>query len=358
MPPTNNPVIIPHYAVLGEVAGRGFVRSTLPSVSPVLVALGATSVLVPTPTELDREHARQAISRIPKPYRDRVRLIDTHGTTLKRVIAYVRPLREAAAEWPEDAFAGIAEHALYLTALGARYGAAIANTRLETLNDFLPILRPRYYKDLARFRLAEIGSISTRYQPFELSAPRVGAQLSAPGVSAAVEDFLDSAEFADLAYKYGRLGYLRRPGTALRRIRSAVTTTLTRPAFRTSLKVGAGAAQLATVTAPAAGPATALEAIAGVLDRGRQYSPPILRLDPMSEYLAALQTLHAVSPRARFQNGCVVALTYSSGITQGVQWLAKGEERNLNFDARKWRVATERELVSARRALPNLAASE
>src|SRR5438105_5076983 len=152
----NFPVILEHSDASAELRGKRIRIPTISATAVILASRGASRLLVPCPSDYERERTEEGIAMLPNERRRCVELINKNGETLANVRDYLSPLVSQASEWPEDAFVSFAEGFLYQMALGAKHRSGILATSVEVLRGFVPIIRSERFHGEGRFRLAEV----------------------------------------------------------------------------------------------------------------------------------------------------------------------------------------------------------
>jgi hypothetical protein len=325
------PVIFEHVDACGVLRGEKVRVPAIAAAAVILVCRGADRILVPTPSSYEEERTEEGIERLPKERRSLVRIVDKRGEVLQRVRSYLEPLVAQAKKWPEDAFVGFAESFLYQVALGTDFTAGIVSHAVETVRGFIPMLDPQFCRGKARFRLAEIVSLICSYEP-DLTDHGAYRLDLVPKTETAPQiwKLIESAEFGAIVAAPGRIGYLKRPMVALRRLRKATRDFIGRPETAKLLR-------LATTTADFAGAKTVVESSKGIVELlgtsdSRPFCPPFMDLGPaqMGLYRVALADAF---PGAVPPERTIFVFEHPLGGRVSHSWLNVGEELKLEHEA-------------------------
>jgi hypothetical protein len=325
------PLVVEHELAVGVLGDREVEVPTLATTGTLLVARGADHLIVPAPSARELEHVKAGLAQLPAERRGLVSVVDENAATLKRIRAYLAPLREQAQEWPEDAFVSFAEGFLYQLALASRHRAGIADDSVSVVRGFIPIIDHRVFSGEGRFRLAELVALICSYEPAAPEHLVWTTELARPGASRQVWEIFESAEFQAVVAASGRIGLVRHPKVALRRIGALLRAVIAHPAAKALLRMGATSADLAGV--PKA--SKALEgflATAGARPSSSEYWPPFISLGPaqVGVYQAALIESE---PQATPPPGAIMVFRSTRGGKEGLSWLNEGEEHKLEREA-------------------------
>lgn len=314
-----------HVLAIGDLQRRPIRVSTLNSSALLMTCLGADRILIPTPGSQEKAWLQQGLSSLPPLRRKVVRAVDLNGRILARVREFLQPLRREASKWPEDAFIDFSETTLYGLALGCRYGASITGIGLEIMWDFLPIIDPHQWTGEAKYRLAELALLFTRYEPFAINRPGISGRVSEPGVRRLIWDVLGSSEFGEVTKRFGRLGYLRHPRAGIGRVAKAVMDLVSTREFKSILAVASAASELASLPVSL----SVIERIAGNLEKGRGFSPPVIELSSRLHFDISQASLTAYNPKAVAPKDSLFVLEHMRAGAVGHSWLNLGEETKL-----------------------------
>jgi hypothetical protein len=346
------PVVIQHREALALKAGRPVSTSMLPFVSVLLVARGADQIVIPAPDAMEREHAEGGIRKLPPERRDFVTLCDTNGEDLARVKDYLE-LKRQARKWPEDAFVGFAEGFLYEAVVATRNRAGVLSNSASVVRGFVPIIDAREFSGEARFRLAELCRLICSYEPAAVQHGMYGVDTCREAVTTAW-DILKMAEFRALVAASGRIGYLKHPIVALRRLSEKFRDLMRQPAVKPLIR-------LVSTAADAAGAAGLGEAAAEALGLAAHAGRGAFHLPFISPGPAELPLYRAALreglPGAVPPEGTIMVFEQSRGGRAIHSWLNVGEEDKLEREARSGlshRIELHRESM---RALDRIAGS-
>jgi hypothetical protein len=175
---------------------------------------------------------------------------------------------------------------LYEVVVATSKRAGILSNSASVVREFVPIVDPREFNGEARFRLAELCRVICSYEPAVIEHGMwVADTRRVSGASA--WDILRMAEYAALVTASGRIGYLKHPLVALRRLREKLHDLIRNPAVKPLIKLASTAADAAggAGLAGATGEALGLAAEA----RNGQFRP-FISLGPaeLSLYRAAI----------------------------------------------------------------------
>jgi len=249
---------------------------------------------------------------------------------LARVRDYLRPLEHQAQKWPEDAFVMFAEDFLYEVLLATRQGAGILSDSASTLRGFVAIVDPTQFTDEARFRLAEICRLVCSYEPAVIDHGQyiIDARRD---TGASAWEILETAEFRALVAASGRVGFLKHPLLALRRLRDKLRDIIRKPSAKSLIKLASTAVDAAGTggLAGAAGEVLGLAADSP----GQEFHPPFIPLGPVELplYRAALR---AGLPGAAAPEGVIMSFELMRGGQADEIWLNVGEGTKLDREAR------------------------
>lgn len=341
------PVVFQHLDACGLKNGRPVRTSVLPVLAVLLVARGSDRVIIPTPHERERERAESGVARLPAERQHLVTLCDTNGALLSRVRNYLEPLRRQVRKWPEDAFVQLAEDFLYEIVVATDQRAGILSDSASVVREFVPLLDPTEFSGEARFRLAEICRIVCGYEPFVIDHGQYVFD-SRRDSDASAWEILQLAEFRAVVATSGRIGYLRHPLVALRRLGHQLQDLVRKPTVKPFIKLASTAADAAGAAGLAGAAGDALGLAADV--SSHRFHPPFISIGAaeLSLYRAALRE---GVPGAVPPEGVIMLFEYMRAGRGGGMWLNVGEERKLELEARggfRQRIAKHRE---ARKAL-------
>ncbi len=344
------PVVVQHVDACAVKDGRRVSTSMMPAVSVLLVARGSDQIIIPAPHAVERERVESGVAKLPPERRDLIKLCDTSGQDLRRVRDYLEPLRRQACKWPEDAFVGFAEDFLYEVVVATSQRAGVLSDSASVVRGFIPIIDPREFGGEARFRLAELCRLICTYAPAVVQHGMYVVDTCREASATACE-ILGLAEFRALVAASGRIGYLKHPILALRRLREKFRALMRQPAAKSLIKLASTAADAAGAAGlgRAAGEALGLAAETG----SGQFHPPFISLGPakLALYRAALRE---GIPGAVPPEGVIMLFEKLRGGQASHSWLNVGEESKLQREARsgiRRRVAQQRE---ARKALDRI----
>ena len=163
-----------------------------------------TNSTSPCPSDRELERAEAGIQLLPKERRACIKIVDRKGTVLQTVREYLHPLVAQAREWPEDAFVASAEAFVYQIALGSKYRSGILDDSVESVREFVPIIRPNRFRGETRFRLAEVISRCS-YEPHHLE--HFSLPIETPidsSFSTHIWSLMDKAQFRAITSVSGR----------------------------------------------------------------------------------------------------------------------------------------------------------
>jgi|GEM_PF-6254504 len=297
-------VILNFEEAQGRVHGHPVEIPTLQSTARVLLTLGADRILVPAFEHKTR--ISETIGGLPPTLRGRVKAIDSSASVLKRVESFVRPLRRQVVDkddmCPESVLVRQTVPFLYQLSLGAKYSASPTGSWVDDLTHSLHTANLGAFQGEARDRMALLANVVLAYSPYISNHLDTIGYAADSGVHGKVLEMLDSAEFQDVVSATGYLGLATKPVVALRRIHSAVSRVVARPAFKKSAKATEAISTLAGHPLPVS---TAIAAIGGG-QADRHFSPPLVELDPFrqsifDETMSSTGTDWAPNPGSRFQ---------------------------------------------------------
>lgn len=212
--------------------------------------------------------------------------------------------------------------------LACKYQATSIDGDLLELQEFVPRIDKGRFQGEAKYRLAQLISLVARYEPYYIEKLGIYRHFSEPGMSQAIQHILDSAEFADVVSAYGRLGYLRKPRTALRRLKSAIRTLVKNREFRLVVRGVKDVSSLASKGLPA----EILEDLVKTAESDDSFSPSFGTLSPFYQSIYEA-TLYEKDPLCRPPPGMALSIQpYKFGVC-GHIWLYEGE--NFTFDPRQ-----------------------
>ena len=327
-----NPVVLEHKDVLGKLGDKPVKASTLNSSAIVLTSLGADQILVPVPGSKEKERVVEALQQLPTTRRNRIKLIDEDGKIFTRVRDYVMPIGKQASKWPEDAFAMFALSALYNLALGCKYTAAVACDDLTHVMDFISIIDPGLFHGEARYRLAELVFIASRYNPSLVGGTEVTGQVSDANIRGMFWKIIESSEYSTVVDLAGKLGLVRKPAILLRRMERAIGSLVKREDFKLAIRAAETAAQLADLPVP-------LSKVADLADselrRGNRFAPPFIEIPITTDYQIAMASLAESFPGAVPEKGTIYSTEVTLNNASSHQWLNDGEEAKLAYRPRE-----------------------
>ena len=346
------PVIFEHKDACAVLRGKHVKASAIAAAAVILVSRGADEILVPAPSTYERERAAEGIELLPRERRPIVKLIDRDGSVLRQVRDYLAPLKSQAGKWPETAFVHAAEGFLYQLALGARRKAGILDDVVQSFRGFVPIVNPQLLHGEARFRLAELSALVCSYEPECIEHGAYRIDRACEGSSLNVWKVLNTAEFRSVISASGRLGYLKHPRVALKRVRDLMREFLARPDAKKLLT-------LANTTAELAGAGKTVDTLSSIAEQfgasgdGRPFHPPFISLGPagLGVYRVTLAEalIGAVPP-----DGTIVLYERSRGGIIGHEWVNTGEENKRQLEARSTAYQRRESLLKARAAQKTL----
>lgn len=323
-----NPVVLEHKDVLGELGGKPVKASTLNSSAILLTSLGADQILVPVPGSNERERVAEALQQVPTTRRNRIRLIDEDGKILSRVRDYLMPIGKQASKWPEDTFVTFALNALYNLALGCKYGASVACYDLTHMMEFIPIIDPGLFHGEARYRLAELALIASRYNPSLVGGTEVVGQVSEANIRGLFWKIIESSEYSTVVNLSGKLGLVRKPDVLLRRMERAIESLVKREDFKLAIRAAETAAELANLPVPLSKVA---ELAVDGLKRGNRFAPPFIEIPITTDYQIAMASLAESFPDAVPPKGAIYATEATLNNASYLEWLNDGEEAKLSY---------------------------
>lgn len=342
------PIVFEHVDACGVQRGKDVKTSVLAATAAILVSRGADEILIPVPSSYEVERAGEGIDRLPRERRNSVKLIDKNGNVLRRVRSYLEPLSAQSRKWPETVFAAFAEGFLYQVALATDYKAGILGNAVQAVRGFVPIIDPQSFRGEAKFRLAEIVSLICSYEPnlSDHGAYRIDL-IPTPDSAVQIWELIENAEFSTLVALAGRIGYLKHPKVAFRRLRSAAKQFFVKPetakmfAAATSLAELAGAKSLTDKV-------KGISSLFSTSDR-LAFCPPFIDLGAaeIGIYRFALASAY---PNATAPDGAIVVFEHSRHGKISHSWLNVGEELKLQQeenDVERSRI----QLLEARSAL-------
>jgi hypothetical protein len=319
------PIVLSHMDAVGVEQGREKLTSVIPNLAVLLVAHGASRIVIPVPDSRDRERAESGLVDLPVERRSLVQLTDEKGQLLRRVLEYLEPLRQQAQKWPEDAFVAFASTFLYEVSLGLAHHGGVLSGAASVVRDFVPVIDPSQFRGEARFRLGELFRLICSYEPTVVDQGVFATDRSDMSTANALA-IMEAAEFRELVSASGRIGYLKHPLLGLKRLKQRFLALMSKP-------IAKGAITLASTAADAAGGAGLGAASARALgfatsDGCERFNPPFISLGPtnLSLYRAVLRE---GMPGATPPDGLIMAFRSRSGY----QWLSAGEEEKLAREA-------------------------
>lgn len=320
-----NPIVLGHVDALGELSGQSVRVSTLNATAIVLTSMGADRILVPVPGAMEKDRVAEGLGQLPPTRRSLIKLVDADGKILSRVHDFLLPMHEQARKWPEDTFVDFSLDMLYNLALGCRYGATIESDALKEVVDFVPIIDAGVFSGEARYRLAELVFIASRYDPSLMFKSEVVGQVSEANIRDLFWRIIDSSEYSSVVSISGRLGLVRHPAVLLHRLERAIRNLATRPEFKVAIGAGQVAAELAKFPISF----SKVAELAGNVKRGPGFAPPFIELPIGTEYQIAEASLKESFPNATFPKGTIYAAERTLGDGSSYLWVNKGEEWRL-----------------------------
>lgn len=343
------PLLYEPSVALGVVSGKGVAAPTLAVAGALLVARGADQLIVPAPTEEDREWIEEGLIGIPRSRLNLVKVVDRHGDTLQQVRAYLGPLERQATKWPEDAFVSLSERFLYQLALATRYRAGIADDSVADIRGLVPMIDPGVFSGEARYRLSELFALLCSYEP---AAPELlgwSSEVARVGASPDVWRILDLAEFRSVVAASGRIGLLLRPKVALRRMRRLLGDLVSHPRAKSLLRLGSTAVDVAGAPRAAEALGKFLEKATDAASPTEEYWPPFLPLDTQGKLGLYRATLRAADSRAKPVPGTIFVFRDRIGHS----WLNTEDGHKLEDKAKERLSNRIKEVREARRAQRN-----
>jgi len=328
------PIIIEHSEATGKIGERAVRTSALAASSLILVSRGADRILVPVPSDREKERASGGVELLPSERRAIVKLIDRDGEVLRRVRDYLKPLAGQAVKWPETAFVGFLEDFVYHVALGIRHKSAIASDSAAVVRGFIPIIDPTSFRGEARFRLAEMASLICCYEPHCLDHGSLKADADVGReLAPKLWDLIETAEFRLIVSESGQLGFVEHPLIAVRRLRRFVRDFLQREDASVLLKVVGTVADLGSKAhASAASLKTFATVLGNLAHTGAPFNPPFLKLGPAVQGIYRLALSH-LSSDAVPGDGTIFSFVRSRAGKESLSWLNVGEELKLEREA-------------------------
>jgi hypothetical protein len=325
-----NPIVLEHVDALGDLSGQPVRVSTLNATAIILTTLGADRILVPVPGAAEKERVADGLNQMPPTRRGLVELVDVDGKILSRVLHFLNPIGKQAKKWPEDAFATTAIEMLYNLALGCKYGASIASDALSHAFEFIPIIDPSVFSGEARYRLAELVFLASRYDPSLMFKSEVIGHVSEANIRNLFWRIIDSSEYSSVVSISGRLGLVRHPAILLHKLEQTVRDLATHAEFKVAIKAGQVAAELAKLPVSF----SSLEELAGNLKRGPGFASPFIELPISTEYHIAEASLKELFPTANFPKGTLYAAERTLGDLSSHMWVNSGEDWRLVYHPR------------------------
>jgi hypothetical protein len=227
-------VILDEKLALGQLDGKAVAASLLACEAQLLLAAGASQILVPRPpARIERGMVEHVFETTVK--RDalspRVKPIDRSGITERRVIEFLRPMTARLDEHSREAtFVRLAATPLYRILLGNKHRAAVYDVDVHELLHQLEGVKASRFPAEYRPRFRSIVGVFASYRPTirpGLLPIRPGGVTSRRMVQRLENEVLEN-QFADLTSDYGKLGYLRHPGPLLRLIAGRASEFATR----------------------------------------------------------------------------------------------------------------------------------
>lgn len=319
---TSYPLVVRHMSAVLNKGGDDVEKSVLPQLAVLLVARGASQVVVPVPDRGERELVESAALTLPPERRRLVRLVDQDGDLFERVLRYLAPMHEQADKWPEDAFVNFCVPFLYESALGHQYKAGVTSDAVSVVRGFIPTIDPAAFRGEAKFRLAELVRLICAYEPAIVDQGLVASDVRRKTESAL--RLMQAAEFRSLVTESGRVGYLKHPLQALRELRHRFLQLTRLPVIGDTVTLASTAVDAASAGVLGK---LAAEGLSLTTRGGSGYSPPFFDIGRAhhSLYRAVLEELNATPPKGTIQ-------VFKSGA--GIRWLNEGEEGKLDLDAR------------------------
>jgi hypothetical protein len=238
------------------------------------------------------------------------------------------PIGKQASKWPEDAFASFALHALYNLALGCKYGAAVACYDLTHVMEFIPIINPELFHGEARYRLAELVFIASRYSPSLVGGTEVAGQVSDANIRGLFWKIIESSEYSTVVNLSGKLGLVRKPAVLLRRMERAIGSLVKCEDFKLAIRAAETAAELANLPIPLSKVA---ELAVGGLRRGNRFAPPFIEIPITTNYQIAMASLAESFPGAVPPKGTIYATEGTLENASSHEWVNEGEEAKLVY---------------------------
>ena len=345
-----NPIVFEHIDALGDFKGKPVRASTLNATAIILTALGADRILVPAPGAYEKNRVTQGLGRLPHSRRGLVSLADADGKVLTRVMDFLSPLNKQAMRWPENTFVGFAVEMLYNLAVGCKEGATIVSDAMNHMFEFIPVIDPNVFSGEARYRLAELVLIASRYDPSLVFKSEIIGQVSEANIRNLFWKIIDSTEYSSVVSVSGRLGLVRHPAVLLRKLQRSVRDLTTRAEFRVAIKAGEVAADLAKFPVSLSN----LGDLIGKLKRGPGFAPPFIQLPISTEYQIAKASLEESFPGAKFPKGTIYASERILGSSASHMWLNRGEDWKLEYNPQKTLMAQEKSAFAARKVAVSL----
>jgi hypothetical protein len=196
------PIVFTHRDAVGFESGHERLASVIPQLAVLLVARGASRIVVPASNAFDRERIDSGLDKLPPERSTLVKIVDKNGDLIHQVHDYLRPLAQQAKKWPEDAFVGFASKFLYEISLGLIHKAGILSRSASIMREFVPIIDPTQFTGEARFRLAELFRLICAHEPY--SADQGLFQIDRPHANTSnALSIMEDAKFKELVIAAG-----------------------------------------------------------------------------------------------------------------------------------------------------------
>lgn len=302
-----NVVLEPKIA-LGVSDGGMVHASTLNSQARILLAAGASRILVPRPPSHSKGNNVRSEKLPPGSFeRDAlgkyIKSVDTDGRIERRVLDFLEPIHNELHEDSREAtFVRLSATPIYRLLVATENKASVWDADVHYLMHELDGLRASRFPAKYRERFVLIVGTLASYRPVRfpglLPSRRIGSDLMVKRLERSVDDLA----FENLTRDYRKLGYLRSYGTAIRLLAKRAKRFVATPMFKRGLKVGSVPAYLAG--GPAAGTAvSALGAASDLIPPDQTFAPPDLQTTEQMEVelwrTAMSQLPNKVRPEAR-----------------------------------------------------------
>lgn len=237
-----------------KVGDRAVQVPALLSTARLLATQRVNTILVPAASDEVRELYRDHQHLLAPSARRHVKLVDSSGALRRRVKQFIAPIEEDLTRNRNEAndyLARVLGESLYHIGLGLKYNASTIDTPIHSFCHALHSTDLSPLGAESKYRLSLASGFLLSYQPQSTSTMELkyqNGEAAAPGL---FQDMLDAAEFSDVTEAFGRLGYLRRPITGLRRLRAAIRTWCGSPQAKGAAAIAETVGQYAGTPIPA-----------------------------------------------------------------------------------------------------------